>query len=277
MIKIGIVGGTGYTGVELLRLLAQHPAGATCARSRRARKPARGSSDMFPSLRGRYDELAFIEPDRRGSQGVRRRLLRHAARRRDGAGARARRAPACKIIDLAADFRLRDAAVFEQMVQDCRTPAPTCSRSRCTGLPEINREAIRKARIVGNPGCYPTAVQLGFLPLLEAGVVDTEHLIADCKSGVSGAGRKAELGLLLRRGVRQLQGLRRQRATGTIPEIVQGLQPREHDAGEARVHAAPDADDPRHPRDAVRAAHRSPTSTCRRCTRSATRASRSST
>jgi N-acetyl-gamma-glutamyl-phosphate reductase len=90
------------------------------------------------------------------------------------------------------------------------------------GLPEVNRDAIRKARIVGNPGCYPTAVQLGFLPLLESGVVDTEHLIADCKSGVSGAGRKAELNLILPEAADNFAayGIKGHRHH---PEIVQGL------------------------------------------------------
>src|SRR5205823_2177643 len=100
-----------------------------------------------------------------------------------------------KIIDLAADFRLRDRALFERwykMPHAC----PELLEEAVYGLPEIHREAIREARIVGNPGCYPTAVQLGFIPLVEAGVVDTGHLIADAKSGVSGAGRKTETGLL---------------------------------------------------------------------------------
>ena len=100
-----------------------------------------------------------------------------------------------QIIDLAADFRLKDPAVFAQwygMPHAC----PDLLAESVYGLPEVNRDAIAARRIVGNPGCYPTAVQLGFLPLLEAGIVDTAHLVADCKSGVSGAGRKAEMGLL---------------------------------------------------------------------------------
>ena len=93
-----------------------------------------------------------------------------------------------KVIDLAADFRFRDPAVFEKwykMPHAC----PDLLEESVYGLPEIHRDRVRKARIVGNPGCYPTAIQLGFLPLLEADVVDAEHLIADAKSGVSGAGR----------------------------------------------------------------------------------------
>ena len=108
------------------------------------------------------------------------------ARELTGAGVR--------IIDLAADFRLKDPAEFERwykMPHAC----PDLLAESVYGLPEMHREAIRTARIIGNPGCYPTAIQLGFLPLIEAGVVDVEHLIADAKSGVSGAGRKAELSL----------------------------------------------------------------------------------
>jgi N-acetyl-gamma-glutamyl-phosphate reductase len=130
-----------------------------------------------------------------------------------GAGAR--------IIDLAADFRLQDPALFERwykMPHAC----PDLLREAVYGIPEINREAIRKARIVGNPGCYPTAVQLGFLPLVEAGLVDTRYLIADCKSGVSGAGRKAELSLAFAEAsdnfaAYAVAGHRH------LPEIVQGL------------------------------------------------------
>jgi N-acetyl-gamma-glutamyl-phosphate reductase len=126
-----------------------------------------------------------------------------------------------KIIDLAADFRLADPALFERwykMPHAC----PELLAEAVYGIPEMNREAIRKARIVGNPGCYPTAVQLGFLPLVEAGLVDTDHLIADCKSGVSGAGRKAEMNLTFSEASDNFAayGLKGHRH---LPEIVQGL------------------------------------------------------
>jgi N-acetyl-gamma-glutamyl-phosphate reductase len=126
-----------------------------------------------------------------------------------------------KIIDLAADFRLKDPAVFEKWYGMPHT-CPDLLAESVYGLPEMNREAIRKARIVGNPGCYPTAVQLGFLPLVEAGVVDAGHLIADCKSGVSGAGRKAEMGLLF---VEASDNFKAYSVKGHRhhPEIVQGL------------------------------------------------------
>ena len=99
-----------------------------------------------------------------------------------------------RIIDFSADFRIDDVAEWERWYK-VKHGAPELVREAVYGLCELNREQIRRARLVANPGCYPTATQLGFLPLLEAGVVDTDHLIADAKSGVSGAGRKAELHL----------------------------------------------------------------------------------
>jgi N-acetyl-gamma-glutamyl-phosphate reductase len=99
-----------------------------------------------------------------------------------------------RVIDLSADFRLRDVAEWERWYK-LKHASPELVGDAVYGLPEVNRERIRGARLVANPGCYPTATQLGFLPLVEAGVVDVEHLIADAKSGVSGAGRKAELHL----------------------------------------------------------------------------------
>ena len=127
-----------------------------------------------------------------------------------------------RIVDLAADFRLADPAVFERwykMPHAC----PDLLQEAVYGIPEINREAIRGARIVANPGCYPTAVQLGFLPLVEAGLVDTRFLIADCKSGVSGAGRKAELSLAFAEASDNFSayGVAGHRH---LPEIVQGLE-----------------------------------------------------
>ena len=181
--------------------------------------PGTPVADMFPSLRGRY-ALAFVDPADAHldacdvvffatPHGV----AMAEARELVTAGAR--------IIDLAADFRLKDPAVFMQwygMPHAC----PDLLAASVYGLPEVNRAAIRDARIVGNPGCYPTAVQLGFLPLLEAGIVDAAHLVADCKSGVSGAGRKAELGLLFAEASDNFKayGVKGHRHH---PEIVQGL------------------------------------------------------
>jgi N-acetyl-gamma-glutamyl-phosphate reductase len=193
MIKAGIVGGTGYTGVELLRLLAAHPNVELTVITSRGEKGVK-VSQLFPNLRGRVD-LAFVEPDDAVLKGCD--VVFFATPN----GTAMQSAPALleagvKVIDLAADFRLRQADEWEQwygMPHAC----PELLAEAVYGLPEVNRQTIETARLVANPGCYPTAVQLGFLPLLEAGVIDRQSLIADAKSGVSGAGRKAEVGILL--------------------------------------------------------------------------------
>lgn len=192
MIKAGIVGGTGYTGVELLRLLAAHPEVELAVITSRGEKGL-PVNQLFPNLRGRVN-LAFVEPDDAVLKSCD--VVFFATPN----GTAMKSAPALlesgvRIIDLAADFRLRRAEDWEQwygMPHAC----PELLAEAVYGLPEINRAAIRTARLVANPGCYPTAVQLGFLPLLEAGVIDPQALIADAKSGVSGAGRKAEVGIL---------------------------------------------------------------------------------
>ena len=219
MIKVGIVGGTGYTGVELLRLLAQHPKAKLRAITSRKDAGTR-VADMFPSLRGACD-LAFADPAdaNLGACDVVFFATPHGVAM---AQARELTAKGTKIIDLAADFRLKDPAVFEKWYGMPHT-CPDLLAESVYGLPEMHREAIRGARIVGNPGCYPTAVQLGFLPLLEAGLVDAAHLIADCKSGVSGAGRKAEVGLLLAEAADNFKAYS-VKGHRHHPEIVQGLQ-----------------------------------------------------
>ncbi|MGQ0545881.1 MAG: N-acetyl-gamma-glutamyl-phosphate reductase [Betaproteobacteria bacterium] len=191
MIKIGIVGGTGYTGVELLRLLAGHPQAELRAITSR-KEAGTPVAAMFPSLRGRV-ELAFTQPGPSGWRGcdavffaTPNGVAMGEAREVLNAGAR--------LIDLSADFRIKDVAEWERWYK-VKHAAPELVAGAVYGLPEVNREKIRGARLVANPGCYPTATQLGFLPLVEAGVVDLDHLIADAKSGVSGAGRKAELHL----------------------------------------------------------------------------------
>lgn len=192
MIKIGIVGGTGYTGVELLRILATHPEAELTAITSR-KEDGLAVADMYPSLRGRVD-VAFSAPEKA-------RLTEcdvvFFATPHGVAMAQAPEllAAGVKIIDLAADFRLQDVAQFEKWYGIPHT-CTDILREAAYGLPELNRAAISAARVVGNPGCYPTTIQLGFAPLLRAGLIDAGSLIADCKSGVSGAGRKAELGLL---------------------------------------------------------------------------------
>jgi N-acetyl-gamma-glutamyl-phosphate reductase len=217
-IRIGIVGGTGYTGVELLRLLAQHPHCELAAITSR-KEAGMGVAEMFPNLRGRVG-LKFSDPAQAGldqcdlvffatPNGV----AMEQARALVGAGAR--------IIDIAADFRIRDIAVWEQWY-GVKHLCPELVAEAVYGLPEVNRERIRTARIVANPGCYPTATQLGFLPLVEAGVVDVDHLIADAKSGVSGAGRRPEVHTLLAEASDNFKayGVPGHRHH---PEIVQGL------------------------------------------------------
>ncbi|MDY7546472.1 N-acetyl-gamma-glutamyl-phosphate reductase [Glaciimonas sp. CA11.2] len=192
MIKVGIVGGTGYTGVELLRLLATHPQVQLMAVTSR-KEDGTPIADMYPSLRGRI-ALSFSSPENAHLEACD--VVFFATPH----GVAMAQAPALlaagvKVIDLAADFRLQDTAVFEKWYKLSHN-CPDLLREAVYGLPELNRAAIKEARIVGNPGCYPTTMQLGLAPLLKAGVIDASNLIADCKSGVSGAGRKAEVAML---------------------------------------------------------------------------------
>ena len=219
MIKVGVVGGTGYTGVELLRLLALHPAvqlSVITSRSEAGSKVA----DLFPNLRGYVDlefsepalsvlaacELVFFATPNGIAMGMAGELLERGV----------------KIIDLAADFRLKDPQLWQKWY-GVEHACPDILATAVYGLPEMNREAIARAQLVANPGCYPTAVQLGFLPLLESGCIDASTLIADCKSGVSGAGRKASIGALLAEAAESFKaysvpGHRH------LPEIRQGLE-----------------------------------------------------
>ncbi len=193
MIKVGVVGATGYTGVELLRILATHPAVEVTVVTSRS-EAGRSVAELFPNLRGHLD-VAFSEPDPKRLNGCE--LVFFATPN----GTAMKMAPGLleqgvKVIDLAADFRLADPEEWEQwygMPHAC----PDRLAEAVYGLPELNRARVRKARLVANPGCYPTAVTLGFLPLLEAGLLDPGHLVADTKSGVSGAGRKASVAGLM--------------------------------------------------------------------------------
>lgn len=189
MIKVGIVGGTGYTGVELLRLLAQHPEVELTSITSRG-EAGKGVADMFPSLRGRVS-LRFVDPKEAALDRCD--VVFFATPNGVAMGeAKALLDSGVRVIDLAADFRIKDVTEWEKWYR-MKHAAPELVAEAVYGLPEVNRDKIRTARLVGNPGCYPTAVQLGFLPLVEAGLVDSDHLIADAKSGVSGAGRKAEV------------------------------------------------------------------------------------
>ena len=225
MIKVGIVGGTGYTGVELLRMLAQHPEVQLTAITSR-KEAGMPVSDMFPSLRGRVD-IAFSTPEDAKLDQCDAVFF---ATPHGVAMAQAKELLAAKvrILDLAADFRLKDTKVFEEwygMPHQC----PEILEEAVYGLAEINREAIKKARVVGLAGCYPTSVQLCFAPLLSPKsthgkkLIDTQYLISDSKSGVSGAGRKAEVGTLLAEASDNFKayGVKGHRH---LPEIEQGLK-----------------------------------------------------
>ncbi len=218
MIKVGVVGGTGYTGVELLRLLAQHPNVAIRAITSRG-EAGLPVADMFPSLRRRVD-LCFVDPQAADLAAcdvvffaTPNGIAMQQAKALVDAGV--------KVIDLAADFRITDIAEWEKWY-GMKHACPELVAEAVYGLPEVNREAVANARVVANPGCYPTAVQLGFLPLVEAGVVELGSLIADAKSGVSGAGRKAETHILFSESSDNFQayGVAGHRH---LPEIRQGL------------------------------------------------------
>lgn len=218
MIKVGIVGGTGYTGVELLRLLAAHPKVELSVITSRS-EAGTAVSEMFPNLRHHVD-LAFSEPniDALASCDVVFFATPHTVAMALVPELITR---GTRVIDLSADFRLKDASLWEQWYNIPHT-APELLKHAVYGLPEVNREQIKSAQLIAAPGCYPTATQLGFLPLLENNVIDPLHLIADAKSGVSGAGRKASVGALL---AESSESMKAYAVAGHrhLPEIEQGL------------------------------------------------------
>lgn len=193
MIKVGIVGGTGYAGVELLRLLSGHESVELEVITSRS-EAGMGVAELFPSLRGHLD-LEFSVPD--VAQLSRCDLVFFATPN----GVAMSQVPellekGTRVVDLAADFRLRDLDAWSRWYEMDHA-CPQWAEKAVYGLPEMHRTAIRDAQLVANPGCYPTAVQLGYLPLLEQGLINRRRLIADCKTGVSGAGRGARVGSLL--------------------------------------------------------------------------------
>ncbi|MBL1320249.1 MAG: N-acetyl-gamma-glutamyl-phosphate reductase [Methylophaga sp.] len=218
MIKVGIVGGTGYTGVELLRLLSAHPEVSLDVITSR-REVGIAVSELFPNLRGHVD-LAFQQPDieQLASCDVVFFATPHTVAMSLVPKLIARNT---RVIDLSADFRLKNSTQWEQWYNTAHT-CPELIEQAVYGLPEVNRGAIKSAQLVAVPGCYPTATQLGFLPLLEQGIIDPNHLIADAKSGVSGAGRKASIGALL---AESADSMKAYSVSGHrhLPEIEQGL------------------------------------------------------
>lgn len=193
MIKVGIVGGTGYTGVELLRLLAGHPNVELTAITSRSEK-GKPVSALFPNLRG-IVELVFTEPTVANLKdcdvvffatphGVAQSLVPEIL------------AAGIRVIDLSADFRIRDIDIWEKWYAQ-EHAAPNLVADAVYGLPEFNRSDIKDAKLIACPGCYPTSVQLGLKPLLEAGAIDVSDIIANSASGVSGAGKQANVANLL--------------------------------------------------------------------------------
>ena len=193
MIKVGIVGGTGYTGVELLRLLASHPSTELVAITSRSEK-GKPVSALFPNLRGIVD-MPFTEPAVANLKdcdvvffatphGVAQNLVPEIL------------AAGIRVVDLSADFRIRDIDIWEKWYAQ-KHAAPQLVSQAVYGLPEFNRDEIADANLVACAGCYPTSVQLGLKPLLEAGAIDVSDIIANSASGVSGEGKQANVATLL--------------------------------------------------------------------------------
>lgn len=218
MHKVAVIGASGYTGVELLRLLAGHPAvRVTCVTSRQQAGQALG--EVFPSLAGIYDltfeavepaalagraDVVFLAVPHQAAMGMVPELL----------------AAGCRIIDLSADYRLHDAAVYAEWYEPHQTPELLAEA--VYGLPELYRKQVRGARLVANPGCYPTSAALALAPLLRQRLIDPATIIIDSKSGTSGAGRAAKVDTLyceVNEGFKAY-GLPRHRHT---PEIEQTL------------------------------------------------------
>ncbi|MCF6346156.1 MAG: N-acetyl-gamma-glutamyl-phosphate reductase [Thiomicrorhabdus sp.] len=191
-IQVGIVGGTGYTGVELLRNLASHSMVEVKMITSRSEDGV-AVADMYPNLRGIYDlqfsvpniealktcDVVFFATPHGVAMSMAAELIAHGV----------------KVIDLAADFRIEDLAVWEKWYGMAHTGADLM-KNVVYGLPEYYRSSIKEAKIIANPGCYPTSILLGILPLLKAGLVEPSSIIADGKSGVSGAGKGANVAML---------------------------------------------------------------------------------
>ena len=190
MIRVGIVGGTGYTGVELMRLLVRHPQVQLEVITSRSQAGS-AVAGMFPNLRGLVD-LNFSEP---ATESYRDCDIVFFATPNTTAMSQAEELleSGVRLIDLAADFRIKHIPTWEQWYGATHA-CPALVEEAVYGLPELNREAIRGARLVANPGCYPTAVILALMPLLANNLIDPKSIIADCKSGTSGAGRNANIG-----------------------------------------------------------------------------------
>jgi len=192
-IKVSIVGGSGYTGIELLRILSLHP-NVDIHHITSRNDAGRYVYEAYPSLRGVLKHK-FISPDEidlkesnlvffATPNGV---AMEYAEDLINNG---------IKVIDLAADFRIKNIKEWEkwyEMPHKC----PDILAKAVYGLPEVNREKIKNAQLIANPGCYPTAIQLALIPLLKEGLIDPLSIIADAKSGISGAGKKNKVDLLM--------------------------------------------------------------------------------
>jgi len=188
-VKVAVIGASGYAGLELVRILVRHP-GCELVALHSLEYPGRPFAEVFPALSGIVQlsysdappeevaaqaEVVFTAVPHQAAMGMVPRFLEQD----------------CRVVDFSADFRFRDRAVYEKWYQ--AHSAPELLQEAVYGLPELHGYAVSRARLVGNPGCYPTCVILGFAPLVQARVIQLDSLIADCKSGVSGAGRQASL------------------------------------------------------------------------------------
>ncbi len=192
MLKVGIYGASGYTGQELLRLLLRHPHAEVVAVTSR-RYAGVSVADIYPVFVGLTD-LAFVDAspeDVAGAADIVFLALPHGV---SMAVAPIFLKAGKKVIDLSADFRLHDVATYEKWYS--RHTARNIIKESVYGIPELYGDEIAKARLVANPGCYPTSVILGLAPLLKAKWIDDSSIIADSKSGVSGAGREPQVGTL---------------------------------------------------------------------------------
>ena len=192
-IKVGIIGGSGYTGIELIRIIQQHPFAEVTSITSRALQ-GKKISDVFPNMHG-LSELVYSLPDDKAlfecdivffatPHGVAMNSAKSFLEK------------GIKVVDLGADFRIHDADLWSGWYKMEHSQSSLLEEA-VYGQPEIRRDAIKNARLVANPGCYPTAVLLALKPLLENGLIDTSNIIADCKSGASGAGRIANQTTLL--------------------------------------------------------------------------------
>ncbi|MEI6825947.1 MAG: N-acetyl-gamma-glutamyl-phosphate reductase [Desulfuromonadales bacterium] len=189
MLNIAIVGASGYTGLELIRILHCHPEVAvTCLTSEQS--AGKRISDVFPTLRGRCDiVLEHLEPVRVAEKAdlIFTALPHKAAMEVVPTFLKLGK----KVIDLSADYRLADPAVYGQWYEPHLNPANL--KKAVYGLPELRRNKIKSAKLVANPGCYPTSIILGLVPLLKKELIDLSSIIADSASGVTGAGRAAKV------------------------------------------------------------------------------------